>query len=234
MSIAFVHGAGRGGRQAWPAQLDLVDSASLEATWLDWPDVAHPGGPVGDDVVLSQVDALLACASGPLDVLAHSHGAVAALLVAQGVARPVRSLVLFEPACFSLARGAPAVEQHIAAMEPVVTGLRSDPRVDDVEYARRFFAALGAPAPPAETAEQRRALRRLRTVPAPWDVRIDPSVPARVPTLVVTGGWLPLYEQTAEALREAGARHEVLEGHGHRPQDHPRANAVVLDFHAGL
>jgi hypothetical protein len=26
----------------------------------------------------------------------------------------------------------------------------------------------------------------------------------------------------------------VLDGHGHRPQDHPEANAVIRAFHASL
>lgn len=234
MSMAFVHGAGRGGRQAWPRQLDLATSSLSEAVWLDWQDEAEPSGSLGGDLVGLQVDALLTCADKPVDVVAHSQGAVAALLAAQDPAQPVRSMVLFEPACFSLARGLPAVEEHIAVMDPVVAGARSDPQVDDIEYARRFFAALGAPMPPAETVEQVRALRRLRTVPAPWAARIDSAVLSRVPTLVITGGWLPLYEQTADALKDAGARHEVLEGHGHRPQDHPEANAVICDFHASL
>ncbi|WP_298457649.1 alpha/beta fold hydrolase [uncultured Cellulomonas sp.] len=232
MPMVYVHGAGRGGSQAWPCQLDLASSSSSEAIWLDWQDAAEPTASVVKDLVASQVNALLTCADKPLDVLAHSQGAVAALLAAQDFAQPVRSMVLFEPACFSLARGLTAVEEHITVMGPVLADVRSDPEVDDIEYARRFFTALGAPVPPAETTEQVRALRRLRTVPAPWAVPIDAAVLARVPTLVITGGWLPLYEQTAEALKESGARHEVLEGHGHRPQDHPEANAVIRNFYA--
>ena len=89
MSIAFVHGAGRGGRQAWPCQFDLASSSTSDAIWLDWTDAAEPSKPLPDDLVASQVDVLLAGADQPLDVLAHSHGAVAALLAAQDSAESV-------------------------------------------------------------------------------------------------------------------------------------------------
>ncbi|GAA4975620.1 alpha/beta hydrolase [Kineococcus glutinatus] len=227
MTVVFVHGAGRGGRGAWPAQQNLPGDPAA-AVWLDWPDAEITGAASGGDLTRAQVDALLTCADEPLDVVAHSHGAVAALLAAR---RPdlVRSLVLFEPACFGLARGRAAVEEHIEVMDPVLSRA-TDPGLDDTGYARLFFTALGAPVPPADTPEQVLALRRLRTVRAPWTVPLEAAVLARTPTLVVTGGWLPLYEQTARALAAAGARHEVLPGHGHRPQDHPGAGDLVRVF----
>lgn len=48
-----------------------------------------------------------------------------------------------------------------------------------------------------------------------------------MPTLVVTAAWNELYEEVAFALADLGAQHVVLEGHGHRPQDHPDANTVI-------
>ncbi|WP_104430972.1 hypothetical protein [Kineococcus xinjiangensis] len=229
MVTIFVHGAGRGGAAAWSAQRDAPGFAG--AVWLDWREQVTTPGPLAADFVDSQLEAILARAWTSLDVVAHSGGALAALLAAQRSPGRVRSLVLLEPACFALARGRAAVEEHVSAMAPALARA-GDPGVDDVEYARRFFAALGAPAPPAETPEHLLALRRLRTVPAPWAVDLDPTVVEQTPTLVITGGWLPLYEETAQALAELSARHEVLTGHGHRPQDHPDANALIRAFQA--
>jgi NAD(P)-dependent dehydrogenase (short-subunit alcohol dehydrogenase family) len=68
---------------------------------------------------------------------------------------------------------------------------------------------------------------RLRAMPPPWSVPVEGAVVGRVPTLVVTGAWNEIYEEVASALVERGARHVILEGHGHRPQDHAHANDVI-------
>lgn len=49
----------------------------------------------------------------------------------------------------------------------------------------------------------------------------------------MTGGWSPLYEETAEALVALGASHVTLGGAGHRVQDHPRASDVLRQHRAG-
>jgi hypothetical protein len=73
---------------------------------------------------------------------------------------------------------------------------------------------------------------RLRCTPPPWSIEVDPAVPGRVPTLVVTGGWNDAYEDVAKALADSGARHVQLVGHGHRPQDHDQANALMREHWA--
>jgi hypothetical protein len=61
---------------------------------------------------------------------------------------------------------------------------------------------------------------------------LDRTVVARVPTLVLTGGWNALYDEVADALEAAGAHRAVLGGHAHRPQDHPDADALLLQHWA--
>ena len=56
----------------------------------------------------------------------------------------------------------------------------------------------------------------------------DASFVSAVPTLVITGGWNALYDEVAAALVEAGARHVVLPGFEHRPQDHEQASRILL------
>ena len=79
-------------------------------------------------------------------VAAHSYGGNAALLAAEQEPGLVRSLVLFEPACLDLARGAPAVEEHVAAMTPVFD-VADDPTVSAREFSTRFAAATGSEPP---------------------------------------------------------------------------------------
>jgi pimeloyl-ACP methyl ester carboxylesterase len=228
MTTVFVHGAGRGGVDAWPLQQHATADLG-SCVWLDWPDgAASPAGPFAPNLVEFQVEALLEALTAPGNVVAHSHGAVAALAAAERCSACVRHLVLFEPACFGLARGGPHVEEHIATMAPVLAQA-SDPTIDDATYAARFFAALGAPVPAMVSDAQRRAMRRLRRVPAPWELPVDPAVVAKTQPLVVTGGWHPLYEEVAAALVRLGAQHQLLTGHGHRPQDHPHANDLLRD-----
>jgi hypothetical protein len=51
-------------------------------------------------------------------------------------------MVLFEPALYSLARGAEHVEDHIARMSPVIAAA---PGLTAAEYGLAWFTAIGAP-----------------------------------------------------------------------------------------
>lgn len=53
---------------------------------------------------------------------------------------------------------------------------------------------------------------------------------AKVPTLVVTGGWNDEYEAIAERLARSGAERVELSGSKHRPQDHPGFESALADF----
>ena len=50
-----------------------------------------------------------------------------------------------------------------------------------------------------------------------------------VPTLVLTGGWEPLYEEIAGYLRETGALHRIAAG-GHRPHDSVDGDRAIRSF----
>ena len=65
----------------------------------------------------------------------------------------------------------------------------------------------------------------------PWEAPLQ-IVPG-VPTLVLTGGWEPLYEEIARYLRETGALHRTAAG-GHRPQDSAEGNRVIRAFIADV
>jgi len=224
MRVVFVHGTGRSGALAWPGQATAVDLRRWDCRF---PDLAPFDDP--DDEVRVVLDALGVLEDGHGHLVAHSAGAVAALRAAERTPDRVRSLVLLEPAAFSAARGGPHVEEHVRQMGEVVAAA-ADPRVRDGDVAIRFLTALGAPgaaiADPADPA-LRSFGRRIRRRTPPWAVPVDPSVVGRVPTLVVTGGWSALYDEVADALAASGATRLVLPGYGHRPQDHPDANAAL-------
>jgi hypothetical protein len=99
---------------------------------------------------------------------------------------------------------------------------------DDDDYEREFVRrAFAAEAPGSSTPEAKRAARRLRLQAPPWQAPLE-IVPG-VPTLVLTGGWEPLYEEIAGYLQDTGALHRIAPG-GHRPQDSAEGDRLIRSF----
>lgn len=219
MDVVFLHGAGREGADAWPRQ-----AAAAEPSWQFLP---RDG--IADDAAWD-AQRLLGWlrARGGGHIVAHSYGANAAVLAAQLEPAVVRSLALLEPACFDLARGKPAVEEHIAAMTPVFA-VADEASVSARDFSRRFAAGMGMEPPELPDEELQASVSRLRALRPPWGIGLQTQqgLPAR--TLVVTSGWSRMYEETAEALVALGARHVTLEGAGHRVQDDPRTSRALRE-----
>jgi pimeloyl-ACP methyl ester carboxylesterase len=226
--VVFVHGAGSFGSAAWPRQHGMA--LSYDALFLR----RHGYDPVAEPVESSfEEDARIVLRSLADDgrgaagghVVAHSQGAVAAMMAA--VERPdlVFSLTLVEPACLSLTAELPATAAHIGLMQPLFDARHQMSDQDfQREFVRRVYATdLQQPA----TAEEKRSARRLRLQAPAWEAALH-IVPG-VPTLVLTGGWEPLYEEIAGYLRETGALHRTAAG-GHRPQDSVEGDRIIRSF----
>ncbi|PNI09938.1 hypothetical protein CXX84_00130 [Arthrobacter sp. AFG7.2] len=226
--VVFVHGAGSFGAAAWPRQHGMA--LDYDALFLR----RHGFDPVAEPVESSFAEdaAIVLRSLAGVDrgmagghVVAHSQGAIAAIMAA--VERPdlVRSLTLVEPSCLSLTAELPATAAHIELMKPLfdVRHQLSDQDFQR-EFVRRMFA--GDSKEPATPEEQRQA-RRLRLQAPPWEAPLH-IVPG-VPTLVLTGGWEPLYEEIAGYLRETGALHRTAAG-GHRPHDSLEGDRIIRAF----
>ena len=230
--VVFVHGAGSFGSAAWPRQHGMAlayDALFLRRHGFD--PVAEPvESSFAEDtaiVLRSLADDGRGAAGG--HIVAHSQGAISAMMAA--VERPdlVYSLTLVEPACLSLTAELPATAAHRELMQPLFD-VRHQLADEDFqrEFIRRVYAAdLEEPA----TQEEKRAARRLRLQAPSWEAPLQ-IVPG-VPTLVLTGGWEPLYEEIAGYLRETGALHRHAAG-GHRPQDSPEGDRYVRSFIADV
>jgi pimeloyl-ACP methyl ester carboxylesterase len=220
MNAVFLHGAGRAGVAAWPAQV-----ATGEPDWV-FLDRSRNGDRPHEDAARI-INALEPTARG--HVVAHSYGANAALIAAQRAPELVASLTLLEPACLDVARGKPAVVEHISAMTPVFAAA-DDASVSAREFSSRFASAMGTEPPnlPQDVLEAQVA--RLRALPPPWDTGVNAVGALPVRTLVVTGAWNEMYEQIADALVSLGADHVTLSGNGHRVQDAPEANDLLRQF----
>ena len=230
--VIFVHGAGPFGAAAWPRQHGMAlnyDALFLRRHGFD--PLAEPVESSFDedtDIVLrSLADDGRGAAGG--HVVAHAQGAIAAMMAA--VERPdlVYSLTLMEPACLSLTAELPATAAHRALMQPLFD-VRHQLGDEDFqrEYVRRMFAVdLQEPA----SQEEKRSARRLRLQAPAWEAPLH-IVPG-VPTMVLTGGWEPLYEEIAGYLRETGALHRIAAG-GHRPQDSGEGDRAIRSFIADV
>ncbi|MGB8383036.1 MAG: alpha/beta hydrolase [Dermatophilaceae bacterium] len=204
--LVFAHGTGRAGPAAWPEQTKLP---------VDCAFVTLPG--YGDDSprrtnMDAWVDTLYAASQQPVHLIAYSYGAIPAVLAAGQAPGWCRSLLLFEPATYSLARGRRSVEAHIQRLSPVLHDAAS---IDTATFWARYLTALtGSPAPLALTSQERVTAERFRLLTPPWSHQLPPAVFATVPTLVVSGDWNAEYEEVAEALVTLGAHHRILRGCG--------------------
>ena len=219
----FLHGAGRAGAEGWP-----LHSPEPRPGWVFLDRTVEGDDPERDAVRI--VDTLDERGAGR--VVASSYGASAAVIAAQRRPDLVTSLALCEPACFDLARGKPAVEEHVAAMEPVYA-VADDPSVSAREFSHLFAAAMGSEPLDLPDDVLEREAARLRRLRPPWRTGIVASDGLPVPTLVVTGGWSPLYDETAEALAALGAETVELPGAGHGVHRDPRVLEALDRFWAG-
>ncbi|MGX9900591.1 alpha/beta fold hydrolase [Arthrobacter sp. SA17] len=230
--VVFVHGSGSFGSAAWPKQHGMA--LAYDALFL-----RRYGFDAGAEPLETDFAADTAIILGALSdegrgaagghVLAHSQGAISAMMAA--VERPdlVYSLTLVEPACLSLTAELPATAAHRSLMEPLFDVRH---QLGDEDFQREFVRrAFSAEAPGPTTPEARKAARRLRLQAPPWEAPLH-IVPG-VPTLVLTGGWEPLYEEIADYLRETGALHRTAAG-GHRPHDSVEGDRIIRSFLADV
>jgi pimeloyl-ACP methyl ester carboxylesterase len=199
----FVHGEGSYGSAAWPKQHGLA--LAYDALFLRRHGFDPEAEPVESNFAADAGIVLGALADDGRGaagghVVAHSQGAIAAMMAA--VERPdlVYSLTLVEPACLSLTAELPATAAHRSLMQPLFDARH---QLGDDDF-------LQAP---------------------PWEAPLH-IVPG-VPTLVLTGGWEPLYEEIAGYLKETGALHRTAAG-GHRPHDSPEGDRIIRSFLADV
>ena len=235
--VVFVHGAGSFGAAAWPKQHGMaLDYDALFLRRHGYDPIAEP---LETDFAADAAIVLRALADdGGSEagghVVAHSQGAIAAMMAA--VERPdlVHSLTLVEPACLSLTAELPATAAHRALMQPLFEVRH---HLSDEDFHREFVRRVSAAHTPAQATlgatgpEDQREARRLRLQVPPWEAPL--LIVPGVPTLVLTGGWEPLYEEIAGYLSETGAVHRTVPG-GHRPQDSAEGNRVIRAFIAGV
>lgn len=234
--IVFVHGMDGYGVAAWPAQHRLAgkyDCLFLKRTGFDAVEPPKPTDFAADARIV--IDAL---DSGGY-VVAHAQGAIAAVMAA--VERPdlVKSLVLVEPALLSLTAELPATRAYREYVEPLFARSAD---LTDAAFSAEFRRVTASMAGPSRVGYIPGAAGVVRPLPAESSARIAARIHLQapqweaplhivpgVPTLVLTGGWEPLYEEIAEYLTTTGAVHKMTPG-GHRPHDSPEGAEMITEF----
>lgn len=220
--IVFVHGSGSFGAAAWTRQHVLAGRYDCLFVRRHGFDAVEP--PLPTDFTADVAIVLEALGDGG-HLVAESHGAVAAMMAAVQAPGLVQSLTLSEPACLSLTSELPATRTHIALMSQLFDQ-RWD--LDDNTFLTEFVALLyGEAAVKPADRKTPRAAARLRLQRPPWEAPLD-IVPG-VPTLVLTGGWEPMFEEVADFLESTGAVHHQVGG-GHKPLDTDQGMQHLMEF----
>jgi pimeloyl-ACP methyl ester carboxylesterase len=217
------------GQQSWTRQRPLAEHWRLVV-----PD--RPGA--GRSAPVTRVDfeaeagVLAPLLNGGAHVVAHSYGAVVALLLAEARLESVRSLTVIEPPAYAVAAEHPAVEEAVASLQK----LWARPDEDPHQFFAEFAAVVGErpwPRPPMP-AEMAAGVRRLMGERPPWEAsfRLDRLAKAGLPVMVVSGAHSAAFEAVCDAIAAAtGARREVVPGARHSVQrTGGRFNALLEDF----
>jgi pimeloyl-ACP methyl ester carboxylesterase len=149
-------------------------------------------------------------------LVAHSYGALGALIAATGVPAQVRSLSLIEPPLFHLLPDDPELKRFQRIGDEFLEhGLQTDPAT-----LREFLRVAGSPVPDSGPLPENvvRAVRRAHGGRSPSEARPELGVlrDAEIPALVASGAHAPFLERAADALAvELDAQRIVAPGAGH-------------------
>jgi Alpha/beta hydrolase family len=212
--LVLLHGSVTNADWSWPRQRELA--GRFEVVAPNRPGFA-PNPPV-DRVDFERDAAWLAGVVARGDhLVAHSYGAVGALLAAPGL--PLASLTVIEPPAFAVARGHPAVEAWLARMATLTSV---------AEFLEHVGAPLRLPDPLPD--ELRQGVEAFATERRPDEAQLR-LAPLPYPVLVVTGGHEPAFEAVGDVLeRELRAERIVLSGAGHAVQNAPGFNEALVRF----
>jgi pimeloyl-ACP methyl ester carboxylesterase len=218
----FVHGSVTNGAVTWLEQKPLAEQFTLAVVDRS----GYPPNPPLASIDFEVQAAALAELLQPRDhLVAHSYGAVVALLAAPRVR--LGSLTVVEPPAFGVARGHPGVEEFLDSFDEAPR----DPR----GYLEFFLPLVGSklqlpdPLPPAIEAGARAALAE--RPPYEAELPLEVLAATRYPKLVVSGAHSAAFDAVCDVLEERlGAERAVLAGVGHSIPRAAGFNDVLVDF----
>jgi pimeloyl-ACP methyl ester carboxylesterase len=228
-SVLLVHGSLLDGPATWAHQRPLAERWELRV--LQRRGFGSSPATDGEDFE-HDADDLCEMLGQPAHVVAHSYGAIGALLAATRRPRAVRSLTLVEPTAVTAGMDEPEVARAIGA---IGDWWLHAPR-DHAKFLADYSRLLGVRVPesadgPAGLREAARYLGHCRppwTAEVPWEHLSQEGIP----TLVISGGHTPALDAVAAAIaRRTGGEHAVIASSGHAVQRSARAFNRALEDH---
>lgn len=239
--VVLVHGGVQGSRARGAAHFRAQQALAAQGYQVLVPDRPGHGespAPGRPDDAEADAGVVLPLLGERAHLVGHSFGGAVALAAAARHPASVSSLTLIEPGLQAVALNHLTVLRFVARL----VFAQKWPGTDAARLER--FATLmrippghgGATGDAVEEAAMGRAMAALRP-PARGAVLRELEVirGARVPLLVVTGGWSAAVDLTGEAVaRLGGGAHELVACPHHFPQDQPAFNERLVRFFEGL
>jgi pimeloyl-ACP methyl ester carboxylesterase len=228
-SVLLVHGSLIDGPATWIHQRPLSERWELQV--LQRRGFGSSPATEGEDFE-HDADDLCELVREPIHVVAHSYGAIGALLAATRRPRLVRSLTLVEPTSVTAGMDDPEVARAIGAIADWWLHAPRDP----AKFLAEYSGLLGVRVPDAGEgpAGLRDAARYLRHCRPPWTAEVPWEVVAEagIPTLVISGGHTPAIDAVAAAVaRRTGGEHIMIMSSGHAVQRSAGAFNRALEEH---
>jgi pimeloyl-ACP methyl ester carboxylesterase len=227
--VLLVHGSLLDGPSTWARQQPLAERWELRVVQRRGFGSSPPTD--GEDFENDAED-LCELLTEPVHLVAHSYGAIGALLAATRRPGAVRSLTLIEPTSVTAGLEDPQVAPAIAAIADWWLQAPTDP----AEFLAAYSALLGVRVPELQDGPSglRSAARYLRHCRPPWTAEVpwERVAEAGIPTLVISGGSSPALDAVSTAVaRRTGGEHVIISGAGHAVQRHASTFNPVLDTH---
>jgi pimeloyl-ACP methyl ester carboxylesterase len=227
--VLLVHGSLMDGPATWARQRPLSGRWGLRI--LQRRGFGSSPATDGEDFE-HDADDLCGLLQEPAHVVAHSYGAIGALLAATRRPTGVRSLTLVEPTSVTAGMDDPEVARAIGS---IADWWLHAPR-DQRKFLAEYGALLGVRVPDLDDgrAGLRDAARYLRHCRPPWTAEVawERVAEARIPTLVISGGHTPALDAVAAAVAlRTGGEHTVVASAGHAVQRAAGAFNRALENH---
>jgi pimeloyl-ACP methyl ester carboxylesterase len=207
----------------WSRQRELSSKLVLRIPWRR--DFAPSAKSERRDWELDARD-LLRIMPGTVHVVAHSIGALSALVAAAQAPRRFASLVLIEPPVAGLLPDDPEVQRLAALARAYIQG--------DASARVAFLKLASLPLDHPETARIEQNASKLRD-PTEAAPSLEALREAAVPVAIVSGLHEPGIERQCDELAaRIGAQRWRLQGAGHAVQRHADFNPRLLDFLSSL
>jgi len=210
--VIFVHGSG-GSSDTWVKQSPLATRFKL--LMLDRRGYGRSPSCSYIDYETDAADIADLLGSGA-HIVGWSYGAVGSLIAAGLRPESVLSLTVVEPPIFSLIQGDPVVDGIATRLRQVYATKRN---ATPQEFADAFNQAIGFEFMPTTLdPKSRRDMESIMKERLPIDAQVpfERLRAAPFPKLVVSGGWLEIFEAVCNELaRGIGAKRVIIQGTGH-------------------